>query len=63
VQLYEANHLYLMKIALIKKNLQEKNTTSRYHPSVMKTTYHIKSAKKVPNSPLDGAQYEKHLIK
>ena len=38
-----------MKIALITKNLQEKNTTSIYHPSVMKTTYHIKSAKKVPN--------------
>jgi hypothetical protein len=24
MQLYEANHLYLMKIALITKNLQEK---------------------------------------
>ncbi len=26
-----------------------KNTTSRYHPSIVKTTYHIKSAMKVPN--------------
>jgi hypothetical protein len=24
MQLYEANHLYLMKVALITKNLQEK---------------------------------------
>ena len=38
----------MMKLALIKTNLQE-NTTSRYHPSIVKTTYHIKSAKKVPN--------------
>ena len=47
-KLYEANHLYMMKLALIKTNLQE-DTTSRYHPSIVKTTYHIKSAKKVPN--------------
>jgi hypothetical protein len=47
-KLYEANHLYMMKLALIKTNLQE-NTTSRYHPSIVKTTSHIKSAEKVPN--------------
>jgi hypothetical protein len=48
MQLYEANHLYLMKIALITKNLQEK----KHHlniSSIRKTTYHIKSEKKVPN--------------
>ena len=36
-------HLYLMKIALIKKNQKKKdNTTSRYHPSVMKMTHQSK---------------------
>jgi hypothetical protein len=39
----------MMKLALNKTNLQEKNTTSRYHPSKVKTTSHIKSAEKVPN--------------
>jgi hypothetical protein len=54
-------HLYLMKIALIKRISREKtNTTSRYHSSIMKMTYHIKKKKtrrKFQISPLDGAQY------
>ncbi len=49
VQFYKVYHLYLMKIALIKRiNKKKDNTTSRHHPSVMKMTYHIKSAEKVP---------------
>jgi hypothetical protein len=31
------------------KQIYKKNTTSRYHPSIEKTTSHIKSAEKVPN--------------
>ena len=37
-----------MKIALIKENSGKINTTSRYYPSIMKKTYHIKIAEKVP---------------
>ncbi len=40
VQLYEAIHLYMMIVALIKR-IYKKDTTSRYHLSVVKTTYHI----------------------
>jgi hypothetical protein len=47
-KLYEAIHLYMMKLALIETNLR-KNTTSKYHPSIAKTTFHIKITKKVPN--------------
>jgi hypothetical protein len=37
-------HLYLMKIALIKKNQRKKiNTTSRYYPSIMKKTHQFKT--------------------
>jgi hypothetical protein len=43
------NHLYLMKIALIKEiSRKRSNTTSIYLPSIMKMTYHIKTAEIVP---------------
>jgi hypothetical protein len=45
---YEANHLYLMKIALTKKN-KNNNTTPRYKSSIAKKTYPTKIAKLVPN--------------
>ena len=48
MQLYEANHLYLMKKALIKGIRKRSNTTSIYNPSIMKMTYQIKTAKLVP---------------
>ena len=49
-KLYEANHLCMMKLALIKNKLQKKKTTtSRYHSSIVKTTSHIKTRRKVPN--------------
>ncbi len=41
-------HLYMMKIALIKEIREKTNTTSRYYPSIMNKTYHIKTAEKVP---------------
>ena len=50
MQFYKAISSISDEIALIKEISRKKsNTTSRYHPSVMKMTYHIKSAKKVPN--------------
>ena len=45
---YDANHLYLMKIALARKN-KNNNTTSRYKSSIAKKTYPITIAKLVPN--------------
>jgi hypothetical protein len=56
-KLYEANHLCMMKIALIKEKNYKKTTTSRYHSSIVKTTSHIKMRRKFQISPLDGAQY------
>jgi hypothetical protein len=41
---FYANHLYLMKIALTRKNMN-KNTTPRYKSSKAKKTYPIKTAK------------------
>ncbi len=41
-------HLHMMTIALIKENSEKIYTTSRYYPSIMKKTYHIKTAEKVP---------------
>ena len=48
MQLYEANHLYLMKIALIKENLQEKHhlEISSIHNE---ETYQIKNLEISPN--------------
>jgi hypothetical protein len=43
---YDANHLYLMKIALTRKN-KNNNTTPRYKSSIAKKTYLIKLAKLV----------------
>jgi hypothetical protein len=38
-----------MRIALIKEiSRKRRNTTPRYHPSIMKMTYHIKTAEIVP---------------
>jgi hypothetical protein len=52
-----------MKIALIKEiSRKRSNTTSRYHPSVMKMTYHIKSAKKVPNFAARWRAIERYFI-
>ncbi len=45
---YNANHLYLMTIALTRKN-KNNNTTPRYKSSIAKKTYPIKIAKLVPN--------------
>jgi hypothetical protein len=45
---YDANHLYLMKIALTRKN-KNNDTTPRYKSSIAKKTYPIKIAKLVPN--------------
>ncbi len=56
-KLYEANHLCMMKLALIKTKSTRKTTTSRYHFSIIKTTYHIRHRRKFQISPLDGAQY------
>jgi hypothetical protein len=57
-KLYEANHLCMMKLALIKEKNYKKTTTSKYHSSIVKTTYHIKNAE-FQISPLDGAQFAK----
>jgi hypothetical protein len=48
-KLYKANHLCMMKLALIKAKSTTKTTTPRYQFSIVKTTYHIKNAEKVPN--------------
>jgi hypothetical protein len=45
---YDANHLYLMTIALTRKN-KNNNTTPRYKSSIAKKTYPITIAKLVPN--------------
>ena len=39
----------MMKLALIKAKSTTKTTTPRYQFSIVKTTYHIKNAEKVPN--------------
>ena len=61
-KLYEANHLCMMKLALIKEKNYKKTTTSRYHSSIVKTTYHIKNAEKVPNFAARWCSIRKHLI-
>ncbi len=61
VQFYEANHLYMMIIALIKR-IYKINTTSRYHLSVVKTTYHIKSEEKVQNFAVRWRSICKYFI-
>ena len=38
-----------MKLALIKAKSTTKTTTPRYQFSIVKTTYHVKNAEKVPN--------------
>jgi hypothetical protein len=55
-KLYEANHLCMMKLALVKAKSTRTTTTSRHHSSIVKRTYH-KSRRKFQISPLDGAQY------
>ncbi len=45
---YDANHLYLMTIALTRKN-KNNNTTPRYKSSKAKKTYPITIVKLVPN--------------
>jgi hypothetical protein len=42
IQFYDANHLYLMKIARIKRDQQKSNTTSTHNPSIAKKTYQAK---------------------
>ena len=42
MQLYEANHLYLMKIALITKNLQEKKKNRKHQQYIETTRLHLK---------------------
>ncbi len=61
-KLYEANHLCMMKLALIKAKSTRKTTTSRYHFSIVKTTYHIRNAEKVPNFTARWCSIRKHLI-
>jgi hypothetical protein len=61
-KLYEANHPCMMNLALIKAKTTRKTTTSRYHPSIVKTTSHIKNAEKVPNFAARWCSIRKHLI-
>jgi hypothetical protein len=52
-----------MRIALIKEiSRKRSNTTSRYHPSIMKMTYHIKTAEKVPNFAARWRAIKKYFI-
>jgi hypothetical protein len=60
-QLYEAIHLYMMKLALVNETIQ-KTTTSRYHSSLVKTTPHIKTRRKVPKFAARWCSIRKHLI-
>jgi hypothetical protein len=66
-KLYEANHLCMMKLALIKakstKNHHPKKTTTpKYHSFIVKTTSHIKNAEKVPNFAARWCSIRKYLI-
>jgi len=61
-KLYEANHLCMMKLALIKAKSTTKTTTPRYQFSIVKTTYHIKNAERVPNFAARWCSIRKHLI-
>ena len=47
-KLYEANHLYMMKLALIETNIQEKHHI-KISPIHSKDDLSIKNAEKVPN--------------
>ncbi len=61
-KLYEADHLCMMKLALIKKKSTRKTTTSRYHSFIVKTTSHIRNAEKVPNFAARWCSIRKYLI-
>ncbi len=52
----------MMKLALIKEGTTIKTTTSRYHSSLVKTTPHIKTRRKVPNFAARWCSIRKHLI-
>ena len=45
---YDANHPYLMKVALIKENRRKSSTTSNHKSSITKKTYQIKTPELVP---------------
>jgi len=51
-----------MKLALIKAKSTTKTTTPRYQFSIVKTTYHIKNAEKVPNFAARWCSIRKYLI-
>jgi hypothetical protein len=61
-KLYEANHLCMMKLALIKEKNYKKTTTSKYHSSIVKTTSHIKNTEKVRNFAARWCSMRKYLI-
>ena len=52
----------MMKLALIKRRTTIKTTTSKYHSSLVKTTFHIKTRRKVPNFAARWCSIRKHLI-
>ncbi len=58
-KLYEANHLYLMKLALIRTNLQEKHHIKISPIHNKRRPIILKARRKFQISPLDGAQYAK----
>jgi hypothetical protein len=48
-QFYDANHLYLMKIAIIKNSQEKSSPTSNHTSPITKRTYQIKIPQLVPN--------------